>query len=738
MTIWPTKDSSLIVVSSVTYNETYKKYIAFVTEVLNSYRLEVDDEILLDTDLGNFKSDRYYIVFGGTYEGRLPMLYLQTLNFSNPAALETGNRLPNALDITVETTNGVSYEIPEVFINAGKTMNVEKNFVLVNSTDNLMAMYPFHQEELYIVEGRSFTDEEYVSGERVIVISDLMAARLDKTIGDELNLSFFPPDDSGSAPYYWAGNGIPNQARFKIVGITNSVDSKEWQVYIPKAVGAPFSVAPIGYTVGQAVVQNAEAAEFATRADELLQGRFILTMYDQGYANVAVPFATILTIAKILTAICAFVELAVLIFFGYLFVYRQRETGETLLMLGAGKSWVSGYFLISAGVIALFATLVGAVVGFKLHDRILQWVAEAVSSQSLVDNRYSNGNLSITRVLEFAPQFDLTFFLKFGLIVFGVALLSCLVFLVVAFKVNRSKKQKHTGPQKEGRTSHLRGGSQKYAILSILRGGTRTFVVPLLAVAVVFFLGQLSTTSAGYHEQLEEIYENTSISGRFTDIHGKQIGGQVIDAYNVMNMYRSGAIDALAVTRNLQVIYNETIIRADGTEEVVEAPIESRRTISVAVGKSLQIASGLIIELIATNDFRTVPELYYLDNVAVSFLDGYDESFLTMPTGNPEMNKCIVSNRLMEELGINLGDAIRVETIMSGSGKESEADLVVVGSYEQAGNEETVYVPLPVLFDTTLIWDEGQNTDEPPTYTVDMGYSPTEEQKTRLPRATPS
>ena len=97
------QSSSLIVVSSVTYNETYKKYIAFVTEVLNSYRVEVDDEILLDTDLGNFKSDRYYIVFGGTYEGRLPMLYLQTLNFSNPAALETGNRLPNALDITVET-----------------------------------------------------------------------------------------------------------------------------------------------------------------------------------------------------------------------------------------------------------------------------------------------------------------------------------------------------------------------------------------------------------------------------------------------------------------------------------------------------------------------------------------------------------------------------------------------------------------------------------------------------------
>ena len=207
------------------------------------------------------------------------------------------------------------------------------------------------------MEGRSFTDEEYISGERVIVISDLVAARLGKTVGDELKLAFIPPDESGSAPNYWAGNGFTNQSDFTIVGITNSVDENEWYVYIPKAVGAPFSVDPIGYTVGQAIVKNAEAAEFAARVDPLMQSRFILTMYDQGYANVAVPFTTILNIAKILTAIIAFVEFAVLVFFGYLFVYRQRETGETLLMLGAGKPWVSGYFLLSAGVIALFATL---------------------------------------------------------------------------------------------------------------------------------------------------------------------------------------------------------------------------------------------------------------------------------------------------------------------------------------------------------------------------------------------
>ena len=728
--------NALIVINRVTYSETYKKYVAFVTEVLDSYTLEVDDQIFLDPSFGDFQYDRYYVVYGVTYEGHHPFSNMMPMPFYYPAAFDIGINIPNAMDITVETANGVDYEIPEVFINAAKTMQVGKNYVLVNSTDNLLALYPFNQEELYIVEGRAFTEKEYASGERVIVISDLMAARLGKSIGDEITLSFFPPDESGSGPNYWAGNGVPYQDSFKIVGITNSVESQEWQVYIPKAICAPFSVTPIGYTVGQAVVKNDEAAEFSARVNPLLHGRFILTMYDQGYANVATPFATILIIAKILTAICAFVELAVLIFFGYLFVYRQRETGETLLMLGAGKSWVSGYFLLSAGVIALFATLVGAVIGFKLHDRILQLVAEAANSQNLIDNRYSNGNLSITRVLEFAPQFHITFFMKFGLVVFAVALLSCLVFLSIAFKVNQMKRRKNTGPQKEGKTSKLRGGGRKYAILSILRGGTRTAVVPLLAVTVVFFLGQLATNSTDYHNQLEEIYDNTMISGRFTDIHGKQIGGQVIDASQAVSLYRSGAIDKLSVTLDFQVIYTETVIHPNGTEEVVEAPIELKETRSVAVGMGLQTINGLFIKLMWTNDFRTVPELFYLDNVEVSFLDGYDESFLTIPPGSPELNECIVSNNLLEELGINLGDAIRVAPLSSAFGTESwpaevrnHIDLTIVGSYEQQGIGEMAYLPLPLLLDTTL---NRENMDESSVFTSDADDSPTQEQDTSL------
>ena len=730
---------ALVVVSRVTYNESYNGYTAVVAKTLYSSLIEDDSMVLLASSYGAFEENHFYVVSGAAHMNRTPYVNLAPSEFYNEAAAASGIEIPMVLDITVETDEGISYDLPAAYTSAGKSLEVGNNYILVNSTDNLMALYSFHQEELYLIDGREFTDEEYQNGDRVVIVPEIMALRLDKTIGDTIPIQFIEPDTTGESPYYWAGNGFRNEADFKIVGITNTVIGKEWQVFVPKAAGVPAAVNPIGYTVGQVVVRNSEAGEFAARADQLMEGRFILTIYDQGYADVAVPFITILNIAKILTVIVAVVELAVLIFFGYLFVYRQRETGETLLMLGAGKPWVSGYFLLSAGVIALIATLIGSWVGYKLHDRVLQLVAQAAQSQTLIDGRFSNGNLSIKRVLEFAPQLDLAFFLRFGAIVFGVALLSCLVFLMVAFRVTRSKKQRVTGPQKEGKTSHLRGGSSKYAILSIRRGGTRTVVVPLLAFTVIFFLGQLSNTSNNYEQQLEAVYENTTITGRFTDIKGKQVGGQVIDAQLVMDLYRSGAIDALSVSLDISSLYTGTPIHADGTEEEVPPLVVPTNSYVMDNFIGRFGRPGVGIKLIVTNDFQNAPEFYYRDSVPVTYLEGYDDSFLAEIVDGSEIVNALISKDLQARLGAVLGDVLRISVYSTDGGKQARGgdeldyfDLRVVGTFEQQGLMETIYIPLSSVFDTTLIWDEGQRTDAPASLTLDEGYTPTEEQLDQL------
>lgn len=730
---------ALLVISRVTYNTSYNAYTAVVARSLYSSFVQDEDLIILQTGYGALESDRYYVISGIAYIDWSPYGIVSPAVLENAAAEANGIDIPLIQDITVETDTGISYDLPEVYENAGRTLEVSQNFILVNSTDDLMSLYPFHQEEEYLLEGREFTAEEYENGDRVVIIPEFVATRLEKTIGDTITIGFADADETGESPNYWAGSGFRNEAEFKIVGIINTVKGKEWYVYIPGSVGVPATTLPIGYTVGQAVVRNDEAGDFTLRVAQLMEGRFTLTVYDQGYSDVAVPFITILNIAKILTAIVAVVELAVLIFFGYIFVYRQRETGESLLMLGAGKPWVSGYFLLSAGVIALIATLVGSWVGYKFHDRVLQLVAEAALSQTLIDGRYSNGNLSITRVLEFAPQLDLTFFLNFGLIIFGIALLSCLVFLTIAFQVTRSKKQKATGPRRERKTSHLGGGSGKYAILSILRGGTRTTVVPLLAFTVVFFLGQLSTTTASYQQQLEDIYENTTLTGRFTDIKGKQVGGQVIDAQLVMDLYRSGAIDSLSVSLDKAALYSSTPIHADGTVE--DFPPLTVPTNSFAIdnfwGKFGR--EGVGIRVIATNDFQNSPDFYYLEEVPVTYLEGYDDSFFAEAPTESGIVNAFISTKLMDRLDASLGDVIRISLETANGGRTARGgdeldyfDLRLVGSYEQQGIMETVYIPLYMMFDTSLIWDEGQRTDEPTTLTFEEGYATTEEQMDQL------
>ncbi len=158
----------------------------------------------------------YYVVYGETYNARHPFLHLRPLEFSNEAALDTGIELPTVLDITVDTANGISYDLPEVYEKAGVTLKVANDFVVVNSTDNLLAMYSFTRRNNISSKAVHSPRRNMCPGSRVIVIPELMAARLEKTVGDEIDLSFVPPDSSGSRPYYWAGNGVTNQPALRL------------------------------------------------------------------------------------------------------------------------------------------------------------------------------------------------------------------------------------------------------------------------------------------------------------------------------------------------------------------------------------------------------------------------------------------------------------------------------------------------------------------------------------------
>lgn len=734
----PNRGQTILVVTGNSYSDSYNAYLSRAVEVLYSHKIEADDNVLINKSVGYLEPHHYYLLLGESTKSRLPFEIVQPKALDSEYATNVGMVFPTILDIT--NPDGKSYTIPEQYYTAARSMEVGSNSLTINGVDSLASFLPFHQAELYLLEGRDFTEEELANHAHVIVLTDYVAKRLGKGIGDSIGLFFSPPDSTGTRPSYWAGNGFRNQASFKIVGITNNVPDLSWHAFVPSGLGIPYSEIPIGYTVGQLQLKNDQAVQFNLRHQPAMRGRFIMTIYDQGYSNAAEPFQQILRIAQLLSIISGLVLLVVLIFFAYVFVYRQRETGRTMLMLGTEKRQVATYFLLSAGVIALIGTLTGALIAYRMHDRVIDFVRENASNQMLIDTRYSDGNLSISRTLEFAPEISQDFFLYTGSAVLVLALLTCAYFLFKAI-FEQPKVRKTITPKKiKGRTSHLPGGASKYAILSCLRGGSRSLVVPLMAVVIVFFFGHLASTSQRYRLEIDQIYKNTQIQGRFTDYKGKSVDRQIIPADLLYKLLHSGKIDQLALTQSFQSIFAGIPILADGTTQEV-APIIPPYDNPFAMENFMQLFTkpGTGIRVIPTNDIRHAPEFFYSGNLKIEFLPGYDESFLARPTVEEEISYIdtynylgdddieivplmvathsdgIVSNDLMKRLNARLGDTIRLDYFPLTRGVWlTDLDIHIVGTYSQQGNAETIYIPLSTNFDTRLLWGEGQPTDGHP------------------------
>ena len=567
----PGKNLSVLVIGKISFDKNYTSYRGTIFDAPYSVLGEADSLIYIDTNFAEFEPDHYYLVFGEVTHSRSPILRLRIGDFDNAIVDANGIEIPRIIDITEERQNGTSYKMPadSILSQVAETLTVRNNSILLTATDDITSLLPFHQEELYILEGRLFTDDEYVNGSHVAIISELMAARLGVGIGDSVDISVAASEFPGIYNSYWAPDGFTHNSSFTIVGIMNTVMDNSWHVFIPDSTGIPSSQFQIGYTVGHAVIENEEAAAFLSRVEPLLKDRFQLTIYDQGYSSVAIPYQSILRVAKIVTSVCLLVEVAVLILFGFLFVYRQRETSETMLMLGSGRTRVVGYFLFSSGFIALIASIAGVITGYHLHELITEIVIRTANNFTLIDSRYSNGNLTISKTLEFAPKLEWNLFITVGAAVFIFSILSCLAFTISTFIHSRPSEKQAFGPKREHKTSHINGGSMKYAILSILRGSSRSMVVPILAFAVVFFFGQLATTSLRYQNQLEAIYDNTTIDGFYTDINGKQIGNQVLNAYDVTNLFHTGEVSSLSISYGEPYNYQGISKTADGTENEI-------------------------------------------------------------------------------------------------------------------------------------------------------------------------
>ncbi len=286
----------------------------------------------------------------------------------------------------------------------------------VIGTERLETVFEFLQGDAAIIEGRGFTEEEYATGARVMVISEVMANRSGLSVGDTVPMSQCLCTDDAETRLkngYPLNNPVVNRFRtdrkysaaepFEIVGIFRQ--QAEWStgtyaftpntVFIPRSAQIeggfgsivretqPESQTPDGQTDMYGMylsleLENGNIEEFQLALEQSpYSGQFYV--YDQGYEAVQkdINGLTASMASLLWIAIGGWILLLIL----YLLMYQssQKKNICTMRSLGAPSSKAAAYLSISG----LLVAVIGIVIGTVLSRVALEVIQERVLSEML-------------------------------------------------------------------------------------------------------------------------------------------------------------------------------------------------------------------------------------------------------------------------------------------------------------------------------------------------------------------
>ena len=272
-----------------------------------------------------------------------------------------------------------------------------KSFPVIG-TDYLESMYLFQQMESSVVEGRSFSENEYTNGEKVCVISEAVAQASGITIGDTISLSYYwganPHDELARqgtsnlmAQSYSEKLGFSEQDEvYTVIGIYRQ--SNRWSqslysftpntIFVPTAsINVPTYTAKTGvyYTL---VVENGRIDDVTQLLVEQGYPEDTLFFFDNGYSEIAGTLQNFNKSAIQIFAASSATWIVVLAAYIVFFVFRQQKTAGLLLSLGAGKKKTRRSIILTSMIPILLATVIGAICSTMLLEQTMTKVFASV------------------------------------------------------------------------------------------------------------------------------------------------------------------------------------------------------------------------------------------------------------------------------------------------------------------------------------------------------------------------
>ncbi len=599
-----------------------------------------------------------------------------------------------------EITDG-TYD--RIFDDYARKYEVANSFIRLEASKNVSALEVFQQNILHLQEGRFPAAGE--SG--VCVITHDIAQQLNVSLGDTVDLTVL----SSNADDRFELEGTEEKA-LEIVGIATGSEDHHGCVWVSDAEGS-YTSPLFGYQLGQAVLDNATARQAADAIAALCGDNIRVTLYDQGYSAAAQPLQTMQTTATAVTVAAACGTVAVLLLFAFLFVGRQRETVQVLISLGTPKAKICLWLLSGAALICGISAVLGAIIGGASLRYIVRAALAASSSLYAADQRYSEAAIGFVKEALQPATVPLWPAIISAVVIFLLALTLCLVFLRLASKQHTPKRGKQTVRVPKSGTSTTGNGPLRFALLSAKRGGWRSVVVPVAALILSVLLGILSYGAQNWSAQIDTLYRDTKITGLTVSTNGRQDTGLLVPATSARALWKSDLLEDIALSIGWNY-WLEDEIPYFGEGEFAEYRKEEW------ISKQPQI--------VALNSFAAAPEFMHGLSPKVTWIDGFDETFLSgneyysfmttrfyasegaiLRQENEEIAyPCIVSQQFLNRRQLELGEEFYAAMHFKHYPWEEEryVKLYPVGVFEQTSIKANIYVPLSFWCDPD--WITGQ------------------------------
>src|SRR5690554_6426651 len=278
----------------------------------------------------------------------------------------------------------------------------------VYGTNDLQSMLAFHQGNAVLAEGRFFTQQEYLNGERVCLINAATLDNNDLEIGDHISLDLYIANSKWTNLGHDVDNFDPSadtidSGSFESIGTYMELDNMGPDYGIPEQIFIPQNSIHqqpniiSSHNFVSFRLRNGSAEAFMTEIEEHFPemqvspaGNVSITIYDQGYSKISGALDSMQNTALLLTVVGAGAGLVLIVLLGNLFVGRQLRTIAVMYSLGVSRQKCLAFLMLGIILLVGTAALLGAITGSVLSNSVMTDIYAQSLETAEIDLAYSD------------------------------------------------------------------------------------------------------------------------------------------------------------------------------------------------------------------------------------------------------------------------------------------------------------------------------------------------------------